>query len=131
MHVERWPIHGKGRSRTVAYGNLVWTVANATDIEASFEVQVAQSLRMLEAHLTEAGSARTHLLSLQVILTDIASRPAFDRQWQEWIGPNPDHWPQRACFQSGLAPGLQIELIVVAAPISASQKIHETESTVP
>ena len=61
MHVERWPIHGKGRSRTVAYGNLVWTVANATDAEASFEVQVAQSLEMLEAHLKDAGSARTHL----------------------------------------------------------------------
>lgn len=121
MHVERWPISGKGRSRTVAYGNLVWTVANATDSAAGFEVQVTQSLHMLEAHLQEAGSARTHLLSLQVILTDIANRVAFDRQWQEWIGPDPDHWPQRACFQSGLAPGLQIELIAVAAPAGARQ----------
>jgi enamine deaminase RidA (YjgF/YER057c/UK114 family) len=123
MHVERWRISGKGRSRTVAYGNLVWTVANATDTQASFEIQVTQSLQMLEAHLKEAGSARTHLLSLQVILTDIANRPVFDRQWQEWIGPNPEHWPQRACFQSGLAPGLQIELIAVAAPTSASQSL--------
>lgn len=122
MHVDRWPINGKGRSRTVAYSNLVWTVANATDSQASFEVQVRQSLQMLEAHLKEAGSARTHLLSLQVILTDIANRPAFDDQWQEWIGPNPEQWPQRACFQSGLAPGLQIELIAVAASASASQR---------
>ena len=124
MHVERWPIHGKGRSRTVAYGNLVWTVANATDAEASFEVQVAQSLEMLEAHLKVAGSARTHLLSLQVILTDIEKRPEFDSQWQEWIGPDPAHWPQRACFQSSLAPGLQIELIAVAAPTSAIQSAN-------
>ena len=121
MHVERWSSNSKGRSHTVAYGNLVWTVANATDAEANFEVQVVQSLQMLDAHLKQGGSARTHLLSLQVILTDIANRPAFDSQWQEWIGPNSDHWPQRACFESGLAPGLQIELIVVAAPISASQ----------
>jgi len=120
MHVERWRIGGEGRSRTVAYGNLVWTVANATDTEANFEVQVTQSLQMLEANLKEAGSARTHLLSLQVILTDIADRTAFDSQWQEWIGPNPEHWPQRACFQSGLAPGLQIELIAVAASTSAN-----------
>lgn len=123
MHVERWPVSGKGRSRTVAYGDLVWTVANATDVEASFAVQVTQSLQMLEAHLTEAGSARTHLLSLQVILTDIENRAAFDTQWQEWIGSNPEHWPQRACFQSGLAPGLLVELVVVAAPASIGQKL--------
>jgi enamine deaminase RidA (YjgF/YER057c/UK114 family) len=121
--VERWPINGKGRSRTVAYGGLVWTVANATDAAAGFEVQVSQSLQMLEAHLHEAGSARTHLLSLQVILIDIANRDAFDRQWQAWIGPDPEHWPQRACFQSGLAPGLQVELIVVAAPLTANQAL--------
>jgi enamine deaminase RidA (YjgF/YER057c/UK114 family) len=120
--VERWPINGKGRSRTVAYGNLIWTVANATNTEANFDIQVTQSLQVLEAHLKEAGSARTHLLSLQVILTDIANRASFDKQWQEWIGPNPEHWPQRACSQSGLAAGLQIELVVVAAPASASQR---------
>lgn len=121
--VERWPINGKGRSRTVAYGGLVWTVANATDLVAAFDVQVTQSLQMLEAHLQEAGSARTHLLSLQVILTDIANRDAFDRQWQAWIGPEAEHWPQRACFQSGLAPGLQVELVVVAAPASTAQRL--------
>ncbi len=106
----------------VAYGNLIWTVANATATEANFDVQVTQSLQVLEAHLKEAGSARTHLLSLQVILTDIANRASFDKQWQEWIGPKPEHWPQRACFQSGLAAGLQIELVVVAAAVSASQR---------
>jgi enamine deaminase RidA (YjgF/YER057c/UK114 family) len=124
--IERWPINGRGRSRTVAYrgdGGLVWTVANATDSTGSFDVQVSQSLQMLEAHLQEAGSARTHLLSLQVILTDIANRDAFDQQWQAWVGPDPEHWPQRACFQSGLAPGLQVELIVVAAPVSVAQTL--------
>ena len=121
--IERWPIVGKGRSRTVAYGGLVWTVANATDFSASFEVQVSQSLQMLETHLQEAGSARTHLLSLQVILTDIANRDTFDQQWQTWIGPHPEHWPQRACFQSGLAPGLQVELVAVAALVSAGQRL--------
>lgn len=129
--IERWPINGRGRSRTVAYGGLVWTVANATDFTAGFDVQVSQSLQMLEAHLQQAGSARTHLLSLQVILTDIANRDAFDRQWQAWIGPDPAHWPQRACFQSGLAPGLQVELVAVAAPVSAGHRQWGDESTRP
>lgn len=118
MHVKRWPSGGMGRSRTVAYGSLVWTVANASDPGAGFDEQVSQSLEMLESHLLEAGSARTHLLSLQVILTDIGNRPAFDEQWQAWIGSTPEHWPQRACFESGLAPGLLVELVAVAAPVS-------------
>jgi enamine deaminase RidA (YjgF/YER057c/UK114 family) len=121
MQVERWASSGKGRSRTVAYGNLIWTVANASDPAADFETQVAQSLAMLESHLEQAGSARTHLLSLQVILADIGNRNAFDSAWQRWIGVNPEHWPQRACFQSGLAPGLQVELVAVAAPATALQ----------
>jgi enamine deaminase RidA (YjgF/YER057c/UK114 family) len=71
---------------------------------------------MLDEHLTMTGSARTHLLTLQVMLTDISNRNAFDTLWMEWIGPNPEHWPQRACFQAALAPGLLVELVAVAAP---------------
>lgn len=123
MPVERWPSSAAGRSRTVAYGGLVWTVANATDAGAPFDIQVSQSLQMLEGHLQQAGSARTHLLSLQVILSDIANRGAFDLQWQAWIGADPAHWPQRACFESGLAPGLLVELVAVAAPVSAAQRL--------
>lgn len=115
MQIDRWPGSGKGRSRIVAFNGCVWTVANAVTPGASFEVQVAESLGMLEGHLQEAGSARTHLLSVQVLLTDISKRAAFDLQWQAWIGHDPAHWPQRACYQAELAPGLQIELVVVAA----------------
>ncbi|MBE7368699.1 Rid family hydrolase [Ramlibacter pallidus] len=117
MDIERWPSSGKGRSRIVAHGDRVWTVANATDATAPFDAQVTQSLQLLDAHLREAGSARTHLLSLQVLLADIGQRDAFDRRWVEWIGPNPEHWPQRACFQAGLAAGLQLELVAVAARV--------------
>lgn len=113
--IRRWPSASPGRSRVVAHGGLVWTVANASDPGAPFEEQVAQSLAMLQRHLAEGGSARTHLLSLQVMLADIARRDAFDRIWQDWIGPDSAHWPQRAVFQAALAPGLQVELVAVAA----------------
>lgn len=121
MNIQRWTGSAKGRSRTVAFGDLVWTVANATDAAAGLEAQVLQSLDMLESHLVAAGSSRAHILSLQVMLTDIDNRAAFDVLWQAWIGSNPAHWPQRACFQSGLATGLLIELVAVAASASASQ----------
>jgi enamine deaminase RidA (YjgF/YER057c/UK114 family) len=123
MQIKRWPGRAAGRNRAVAYGDLVWTVANATEPLADFAAQAAQSLQMLQANLTLAGSARTHLLSVQVMLTDISNRDAFDALWREWIGADPLHWPQRACFQAALAPGLLVELSAVAAPASASQSL--------
>jgi hypothetical protein len=73
---------------------------------------------MLESHLAITGSARTHLLSLQVMLTDIGHRGEFDTLWPEWMGPHPQHWPQRACFQAALAPGLLVGRGAVAAQAS-------------
>ena len=119
--IRRWPGSVSGRSLAVAYGELVWTVANARDPRASFEDQVDQSLQMLDAHLAMTGSARTHLLSVQVMLTDISTRDRFDALWKDWIGPDAAHWPQRSCFQAALAPGLLVELVVVAAPAAAGQ----------
>ena len=124
MQIDRWPASAPGRSRVVSCSGLVRTVANARDASRPFDAQVAESLHMLDAHLQQAGSARTHILSVQVLLTDIAMRGDFDRLWQAWIGPDPAHWPQRACYQAGLAPGLLVELVVVAASASASQRVH-------
>jgi enamine deaminase RidA (YjgF/YER057c/UK114 family) len=117
MSVRRWPARAAGRSRAVACHGLVWAVANATDGDPDFDVQVRQSLERLDAHLREAGSDRRHILSLQVILVDIANRPRFEEHWQRWIGSDPQNWPQRACFQSALAPGLQVGLVAVAASV--------------
>jgi len=113
--LSRWPGGAPGRSRTVRHGDTIYTVANARQTAAPFADQVAQSLAMLDAHLEESGSSRSRLLSIQVLLADIADRPEFDRHWLAWIGADPDHWPQRACYQAALAPGLLIELIAVAA----------------
>jgi enamine deaminase RidA (YjgF/YER057c/UK114 family) len=90
-------------------------VANATNACTDFHAQVTETLARLDSSLREAGASRSSLLSVQVLLSDISLRPAFDEIWQTWIGPDPDAWPQRACFQVGLSVGLLVELIVVAA----------------
>jgi len=51
MTVHRWTGVAKGRSRSCAYGGVVWTVANAFDASAGFETQVTETFAMLEAHL--------------------------------------------------------------------------------
>lgn len=117
MNIERWPSGAEGRSRTVAHGGLVWTVANATDPASApdFPAQVTQTLEALDAGLREAGSSREQLLSVQVMLASLAMKSAFDEVWCAWIGPDPAHWPQRACFEGKTAPGLLIEIMAVAA----------------
>ena len=114
-NIHRWPSGAPGRSRTVRHADTVYTVANARQPSAPFADQVEQSLAMLETHLAEGGSSRSSILSIQVLLADIDRHPEFDRQWVEWIGDDPAHWPQRAVQQAALAPGLLVELIVVAA----------------
>ncbi len=99
----------------VAFGELVWAVANARNLAADFAAQTQETFLLLDTALQEAGSDHSRMLSVQVLLANIEDRWHFDELWRDWIGPNPDHWPQRACFQTGLAPGLLIELVVTAA----------------
>ncbi len=114
MNIERWPAGSPGRSRIVAAGPWIWTVATVSRPDDPFDEEVRRCLELLDRNLNEAGADRTRLVSLQVILADIADRTAFDVLWREWIGSDPAHWPQRACFQAGLAPGLRVELVAVA-----------------
>ena len=115
--IQRWPAGAPGRSRTVAHGGLVWTVANATDPTTAidFPAQVTQTLAALDEGLREAGSSRERLLSVQVMLASLAMKAAFDEIWCRWIGSDPANWPQRACFEGKAAPGLLIEIMAVAA----------------
>lgn len=91
---------------------------------------IAQALDALEAlfdaHFQEVRSSRAHILSLHVLLRHIEHRGVFVKLWQAWIGNQPEHWPQRACFQAELAPGLLVELVAVAADSSASQRVRAT-----
>jgi enamine deaminase RidA (YjgF/YER057c/UK114 family) len=89
-------------------------------LSAGFEDQVTQNPNLLESHLREADSARSRLLSLQVLLADIQARDAFDRMWRLWIGAGPDTLAAAGLFQAALAPGLRVELLAMAAPVSAS-----------
>jgi enamine deaminase RidA (YjgF/YER057c/UK114 family) len=118
MNIQRWAASAQGRSRAVAFESLLWVVANATKASTDFQAQVTETLARLDASLLEAGSNRSSLLSVQVLLNDIGQQTVFDEIWQTWIGPDPDRWPQRACFQAGLSTGLLVELIVVAARAS-------------
>jgi enamine deaminase RidA (YjgF/YER057c/UK114 family) len=115
MNAQRWGSGAKGRNHTVLHGNTVWTVSNARDLAGDFAAQVTETLAFLDTSLNQAGSSRECLLSVQVILADIAHRDQFNDIWCQWVGDNPAHWPQRAVFGAALAPGLLLEVVATAA----------------
>jgi enamine deaminase RidA (YjgF/YER057c/UK114 family) len=113
--IRRLPASAAGRSRASICGSTVWLVANAANPGGDFRQQVDETLSRLDATLRAAGSDRSRLLSVQVLLRDIAEKPVFDAAWLSWIGPDPSGWPQRSCVQAGLSPGLLVEVTAVAA----------------
>jgi enamine deaminase RidA (YjgF/YER057c/UK114 family) len=112
--IERWRGSASGRSRAVALPHLGWVVANASDESKSLRQQIDSTLAILDARLGEIGSSRSQLLSVQVYLSTIKAKPQFDAAWERWIGPNPEHWPQRACVGVALSGGLLVEVVAVA-----------------
>ncbi len=112
MTIQRFSGNAAGRSRAVACNELVFTVATAPG-PSSLPYQTRAVLARIEQNLRDAGSDKTRLLSATVYLADITQKAEMDQVWNEWIGP--EHWPQRACVQVGLTPGVLVEITVIAA----------------
>jgi enamine deaminase RidA (YjgF/YER057c/UK114 family) len=104
-----------GRNRGSVYRDLVWTVATAADRNQGVRGQTQQCLAALDKSLAEGGTDRTRILSAQIFLADMATKNEMDEVWNAWIGPNSEHWPQRACVGAPLADGCLVEIIFTAA----------------
>lgn len=115
MTIDRWRGSATGRSRMTAFGPLLYLVANTDDSASDFPAQAKRTLELLDANLRDGRSNRSRLLTVQVLLQDIRDKPAFEALWQDWIGPNPEAWPQRSCYEVVLTPTLLIEIVAVAA----------------
>ncbi len=103
-----------GRSKSSSYEDLVWTVAAASDESLDLVDQTLQTLRTLEGNLVELGSDKTKIVSAQVYIANIDDKPIMDGVWKDWIGSNPEHWPQRACLGVDLGGHWLIEVTVTA-----------------
>lgn len=115
MDIERRRGVYTGRNKATAYKDLVWTVATSADDHLDIVGQTRESLDTIEKNLQELGSNKHRILSAQVFLTDISHKPEMDKLWCEWLGDDPQNWPQRACVGVELAGGTLVEITVVAA----------------
>ena len=113
LPIARFAGGAAGRSRTVTYGNLVFTVSTADTYELDMRRQAREALDKLDRHLAEAGTDKSRLLSVTVYITDMALKPQMNEVWLDWVDQaNP---PQRACIGAMLEQGDLIEIVAVAA----------------
>jgi enamine deaminase RidA (YjgF/YER057c/UK114 family) len=113
MTIERWRGNAHGRNRAVRYGEIIHTVATAPG--ADMRAQTRAALAAIDKNLADAGSDKTRLLSAQIFLADMTQKAAMDEIWNEWIGPDWQNWPQRACVGATLAGDALVEIVITAA----------------
>ena len=105
----------KGRSSGTAYNGTVWAVATAPDKRLPMYEQTQGTLAAIDKYLAELGTDKTRLLSATVYITEMLAKGDMDRAWNEWIGPDAAHWPQRACVCVVLEGPALVEVVVTAA----------------
>lgn len=102
------------RSWGSSYKDLVWALGMSDDLNLPVDKQILRAFNNLDTVLSKAGSDKTKLISVTVMLNDINDKPLMDKVWEDWIGNNPEHWPERSCFGVSLHAGNCIEIRVVA-----------------
>ena len=112
--IDRVPGFVATRSWGSAYKELVWAIGMSDDLSLPAEKQVHRAFENLDKVLAEAGSDKTQLISVTIMLNDIQHKPMMDDVWAGWIGNDPSHWPERSCFGVHLHAGNAIELRAIA-----------------
>ena len=102
-------------SGAVVHGGLVWLAGQVVD-DASLDAerQTADILRQIDGLLHQAGTSKSRLLSVTVVLADIRDAPAMNRAWDRWLDPAAK--PARMTVQAPLVdPSWRVEITGVAA----------------
>jgi len=105
----------KRRSEVVIHDGTIYIGGQvAANTEGDIEAQTREVLDTIDQLLEQAGSSRNHLLSVRILLRDIADYAGMNAVWDEWIPPG--HAPTRACtLQQLIDPDWRLEIIAVAA----------------
>ncbi|CAN7277320.1 RidA family protein [Trinickia sp. LjRoot230] len=114
MAVTRYHV-GKRLSEIAIHNGTVYLAGQiAEDPTQDIAGQTREVLGHIDRLLAEAGSDKTHLLSVQIYLSDMANFPGMNAVWDEWVAPGAT--PPRATVEAKLAnPACLVEVVVVAA----------------
>ena len=104
-------------SSIVVHGGTVYLAGQVPapdDIGGPVRDQIRSVFGRVDELLAQAGTDRTRMLSVSVLLADIADFPVLNEEWDAWV--DHDALPARATFQAALAsPDIRVELVVTAA----------------
>lgn len=114
MSIDRTPPSAPGRNGGSAFSMFVWVGATAPDKAGGIREQTKGVLRKLDENLLALQTDRSRLLSVQIFLADIGQKSIMDAIWREWIGSEPDNWPQRICVGAELNGPALIEIQATA-----------------
>lgn len=114
MTVERLHI-SKRFSEIAIAGNLVHLAGQlATDVELDIKGQTQQTLDIIDQFLANAGTDKSHIMSVTIYLKDIEKDyAAFNEIWDAWVA-DIEALP-RTCVEAKLYdPRVLVEMTVVA-----------------
>lgn len=106
---------GARMNQAVVHAGTVYIAGKvARDSKGSLEAQTQDVLDQIDALLTEAGSAKSKLLAVNIYLPAIADFDAMNVVYDGWV--DKENPPVRACVEARLAdPDLRIEITAIAA----------------
>ena len=113
MTIRRLAEEARLSGATIGGGLIFLAGQVADDATLDAEGQTADILAQIDALLAEAGTDKRALLSITVVLTDIADAPAMNRAWDRWLDPGAK--PARMTIQAPLVdPAWKVEITGVA-----------------
>jgi enamine deaminase RidA (YjgF/YER057c/UK114 family) len=106
---------GKRLSEIAIHNGTVYLAGQiAEDATQDITSQTQQVLGSVDRLLAEANSDKSHLLFVQIYLSDMALFPAMNAVWDAWVVQGAT--PPRATVEAKLAnPDCLVEVVVVAA----------------
>jgi enamine deaminase RidA (YjgF/YER057c/UK114 family) len=114
MTIQRFET-GPRMSQVVVHGNTVYLAGVVASNAAGESVtkQTQDVLKTIDAHLAQAGTDKSKLLSATIYITDMKTFQEMNAVWDGWVSAG--NTPARATVEAKLAsPQYSVEIMVVA-----------------
>ena len=101
-------------SDIVIHNNTIYYTAVPENLDANAKDQTAETLAIIDAALTEAGSDKSKILDATLFLVNKEDFPAMNEAWDALVSPC--NAPVRCTVQANLMnPKYKIEIKIIAA----------------
>ncbi|MBU9854204.1 MULTISPECIES: RidA family protein [Rahnella] len=101
-------------SDIVIHNDTIYYTAVPENLDANAKDQTAETLAIIDAALTEAGSDKSKILDATLFLVNKEDFPAMNEAWDAWVSPG--NAPVRCTVQANLMnPKYKIEIKIIAA----------------